>query len=58
MKKSFRFAIFNNKTLAERKQEDNAFKVAINCRNKLAITFTSLSKDVQLVINPSGTTQV
>lgn len=50
MKKPFRFAIFNSKTLAERKQEDNAFKGVINCGNRLAIAFPSLSKDVHLVV--------
>jgi hypothetical protein len=49
MKKPFRFAIFNSKTLSERKQDDNAFKGSINC-NKNVISFPSLTKNVDLVV--------
>jgi hypothetical protein len=50
MKNPFRFAIFDSKTLAKRKQDDNAFKGAINCSNKLAIAFPSLNTEVILVV--------
>jgi hypothetical protein len=49
MKKPFRFAIFDTKTLAERIQDNNAFKGAINC-NKYVISFPSLTRDINLVV--------
>ena len=50
MTKPFRFAIFNSKTLADRKQDNKAFNGIINCRNKLVISFPSLSKNVKLIV--------
>jgi hypothetical protein len=49
MEKPFRFAIFNSKKLAERKQDNNAFKGVINCK-KNVIAFPSLSKQINLVV--------
>ena len=49
MKKPFRFAIFDSKTLAERKQDNDAFKGAVIC-NKYVISFPNLSKNIDLVV--------
>ena len=49
LNKPFRFAIFNSKTLAKRKQDNNAFDGAINC-SRNSISFPNLTKDVQLVV--------
>jgi hypothetical protein len=49
LNKPFRFAIFDSKTLAKKKQDNNAFKGIINC-SKNAIDFPSLTKDVHLVV--------
>ena len=49
LKEPFRFAIFESKTLSERKQDDDAFKGKINC-SKNVISFPSLSKHILLVV--------
>lgn len=49
MKKPFRFAIFDSKTLAERTQDNNAFKGAINCK-KYVLDFPSLTNDIHLIV--------
>ena len=51
LNKPFRFAIFNSKTLAERKQDNKAFNGLINCDKKTqSVSFPSLSKDINLVV--------
>ena len=49
LNKPFRFVIFNSKTLAKRKQDDDAFEGMINCSRNV-ILFPSLSKDIHLVV--------
>lgn len=49
LNKPFRFAIFNSKTLSHRKQDNKAFKGAINCKES-AIAFPSLTKNIDLVV--------
>jgi hypothetical protein len=59
MNKPFRFAIFDSKTLANRKQDNKAFNGVINCKKDYAISFPSLSKNIDLVVpcNRSSSTK-
>lgn len=51
MGKPFRFAIYNSKTLAKRKQDNNAFGGIINCsKNQQTKVFPSLNNDTNLVV--------
>ena len=49
LKNTFRFAIFDSKTLSKRKQDNAAFNGKINC-SKNVISFPSLSNDILLVV--------
>ena len=48
LKNPFRFAIFDSKTLSERKQDTEAFKGKIKC-SKNVISFLSLDKEILLI---------